>query len=115
MSRTRELAAGGRAVEVEPERLAGFLDRFAAGHSGAVVTTVTPQRVDVTAVDSWTASVPVLFGSLSAQSCQQAGLAADDLLEHLVAPRTSGCCWYAWAGTAALDGSSALTRPGYTR
>ncbi|MGH3886152.1 MAG: hypothetical protein ACRDSZ_06185 [Pseudonocardiaceae bacterium] len=55
MSRTRELAAGGRAVEVEPERLAGFLDRFAAGHGGAVATTVTPQQVDVTAVDGRTA------------------------------------------------------------
>jgi len=68
MSRPRELAAGGRAVEVEPEGLAGFLDRFAAGHGGAVATTVTPQQVDVTAVDGWTASVSVPFGSLSAQS-----------------------------------------------
>jgi hypothetical protein len=30
MSRPWELAAGGRVVEVEPEWLAGFLDRFAA-------------------------------------------------------------------------------------
>ncbi|MGH3902255.1 MAG: acVLRF1 family peptidyl-tRNA hydrolase [Pseudonocardiaceae bacterium] len=90
MSRTRELAAGGRAVEVEPERLAGFLDRFAAGHGGAVATTVTPQRVDVTAVDGWTASVPVPFSSLSAQSCQRDGIAVDDLLAHLMVPRTIG-------------------------
>jgi Actinobacteria/chloroflexi VLRF1 release factor len=90
MSRTRELAAGGRAVEVEPERLTGFLDRFAAGHGGAVATTVTPQQVDVTAVDGWTASVPVPFGSLSAQSGQRDGIAVDDLLEHLMVPRTIG-------------------------
>ncbi|MGH3755123.1 MAG: acVLRF1 family peptidyl-tRNA hydrolase [Pseudonocardiaceae bacterium] len=90
MSRTRELAAGGRAVEVEPERLAGFLDRFAAGHGGAVVTTVTPQQVDVTAVDGWTASVAVPFGPLSAQPGQRAGLAVDDLVEHLMVPRTIG-------------------------
>ncbi|MGH3803893.1 MAG: acVLRF1 family peptidyl-tRNA hydrolase, partial [Pseudonocardiaceae bacterium] len=64
MSRTRELAAGGRAVEVEPERLAGFLNRFTAGHGGAVATTVTPQQVDVTAVDGGTASIPVPFGPL---------------------------------------------------
>ncbi|HSL07984.1 MAG TPA: hypothetical protein VK887_08400 [Pseudonocardiaceae bacterium] len=70
MSRPRELAAGGRAVEVEPAWLAGFLDRFAAGHGGAVATTVTPHQVDVTAVDGWTASVSVPFGSLSAQSGQ---------------------------------------------
>ncbi len=67
MSRTRELAAGGRAVEVEPEQLPGFLDRSAAGHGGTVATTVTPQQVDVTVVDGWTASVPVPFGSLAAQ------------------------------------------------
>ena len=90
MSRIRELAAGGRAVEVEPERLAGFLDRFAAGHGGAVATTVTPQQVDVTAVDGWTASVPVPFGSLPAQSGQRDGIAVDDLLEHLMVPRTIG-------------------------
>lgn len=90
MSRTRELAAGGRAVEVEPERLAGFLDRFAAGHGGAVATTVTPQQVDVAAVDGWTASVPVPFGSLSAQPGQRDGIAVDDLLEYLMVPRTIG-------------------------
>jgi hypothetical protein len=90
MSRTRELAAGGRAVEVEPERLAGFLDRFAGGHGGAVATTVTPQQVDVAAVDGWTASVVVPFGSLSAQSGQRDGIAVDDLLEHLMVPRTIG-------------------------
>jgi hypothetical protein len=90
MSRTRELAAGGRAVEVEPERLAGFLDRFAAGHGGAVTTTVTPQQVDVTAVDGWTASVAVPFGSLSEQSGQRDGIAVDNLLEHLMVPRTIG-------------------------
>ncbi|HEV7453238.1 MAG TPA: acVLRF1 family peptidyl-tRNA hydrolase [Pseudonocardiaceae bacterium] len=90
MSRTRELAAGGRAVEVEPERLAGFLDRFAAGHGGAVATAVTPQQVDVTAVDGWTASVPVPFGLLPAQSGQRDGIAVDDLLVHLMVPRTIG-------------------------
>ncbi|MGH8921119.1 MAG: acVLRF1 family peptidyl-tRNA hydrolase, partial [Actinomycetes bacterium] len=90
MSRTRELAAGGRAVEVEPERLAGFLDRFAAGHGGAVATTITPQQVDVTAADGWTASMPVPFGPLLAQSGQRDGIAVDDLLEHLMVPRTIG-------------------------
>ena len=88
MSRTRELAAGGRAVEVAPERLGGFLDRFAVGHGGAVSTTVTPQRVDVAAGDGWTASVPVPFGLLAVQPGQQGGIAVDELLEHLMTPRT---------------------------
>ncbi|MGH3977080.1 MAG: acVLRF1 family peptidyl-tRNA hydrolase, partial [Pseudonocardiaceae bacterium] len=90
MSRTRELAAGGRAVEVEPERLVGFLERFAAGHGGAVATTVEPRRVDVVAADGWTASIPVPFGPLVAQPGEQVGLAVDNLIDHLMVPRTIG-------------------------
>ncbi len=75
---------------MEPERLAGFLIRFAAGHGGAVATTVTPQRVEVMAGDGWTAVIPVPFGPLAAQPGQRAGLAVDDLLEHLMVPRTIG-------------------------
>jgi len=90
MSRTRELAAGGRAVEVEPERLAGFLDRFAAGHGGVVSTTVAPRQVDLVAGDGWTASVSVPFGPLAVQPGQREGIAIDELLDHLVAPRTIG-------------------------
>jgi len=73
---------------VEPERLAGFRERFAAGHGGAVTTTVARHRVDVAADDGWTASVLVPFGSLSAQSGH--GIAVDDLLAHLMVPRTIG-------------------------
>lgn len=90
MGRTRQLAAGGRAVEVEPERLAGFLERFVAGHGGAVATTVTSRRVDVTAVDGWTASVPVPFAPLPGGPGRRAGLVVDDLIGHLTVPRTIG-------------------------
>jgi hypothetical protein len=90
MSRTRELAGGGRAVEVEPERLAGFLERFAAGHGGVLTTTVEPHRVDVTAGDGATAAIPVPFGPLAAPAGQRAGLVVDDLLDHLMVPRTIG-------------------------
>lgn len=90
MSRTRELAAGGRAVEVEPERLAGFLERFAAGHGGVLSTTVTPQRVDVAAGDGTRASIPVPFGPLVAAPGLRAGLAVDELLDHLMVPRLIG-------------------------
>jgi hypothetical protein len=77
-------------VEVEPERLTGFLERFAAGHGGVLTTTVRPRQVNVAAVDGWTASVPVPFGSLSAQPGQRDGIAVDHLLEHLMVPRTIG-------------------------
>lgn len=75
---------------MEPERLAGFLDRFAAGHGGAAGTTLTPQRVVVAAEDGWTASVPVPFGSLAGQPGQRAGIAVDGLLKHLMRARTLG-------------------------
>lgn len=90
MSRTRELAGGGRAVEVEPERLVGFLERFTAGHGGALTTTVSPQRVEVAAADGWLASMPVPFGPIPTRSGEHAGLAVDDLLDHLMVPRTIG-------------------------
>ncbi len=77
-------------MEVEPERLTGFLERFAAGHGGAVTTTVAPRRVDVAAGDGWTASIPVPFGPLVAQAGKHAGLLVNDLLDHLVVPRTIG-------------------------
>jgi hypothetical protein len=90
MSRTRELAGGGRAVEVEPERLVAFLARFTAGHGGVLTTTVAPQRVDVTARDGAVASIPVPFGPLRAPAGQRTGLAMEDLLEHLMVARTVG-------------------------
>ena len=36
MARTRDVAGGGRAIEVEPERLLGWFDRFAARHGGLI-------------------------------------------------------------------------------
>ncbi|MBV8539823.1 MAG: hypothetical protein JO063_11045 [Pseudonocardiales bacterium] len=90
MSRTRELAGGGRGVEVEPERLVAFLERFATEHGGALTTTVAPRRVDVAAADGARASIPVPFGPLVAPAGQRAGLAVDDLTDHLLVPRTIG-------------------------
>ncbi len=87
---TRELAGGGRAVEVEPERLIGFLERFATRHGGVLTTTVTPTRVDVAVADGTTASIPVPFGPLVTATGQRAGLAIQELLDHLMAPRTIG-------------------------
>lgn len=90
MSRIRELAGGGHAVEVEPERLARFLECFVADHGGALATTVGPQRVDVSAADGWVASMPVPFGPLAASPGQRTGLALDDLLAHVLTVRTIG-------------------------
>lgn len=77
-------------MEVEPERLAGFLDRFAAGHGGIMNTTVEPRRVNVAAVDGWAAAMSVPFGPLVTPAGHRDGLAVEDLINHLMMPRTIG-------------------------
>jgi Actinobacteria/chloroflexi VLRF1 release factor len=64
VARTREAAGGGRAVEVEPERLPGWFDRFAARHGGLVATTGTARCVRMRAADGTSAEVEVPFGGL---------------------------------------------------
>ena len=70
MARTREVAGGGRAVEVEPERLRGWFARFADRHGGlAVVDEVAGRPADrlrFVAGDGVAAEVTVPFGGLPA-------------------------------------------------
>ncbi|MFD7658390.1 acVLRF1 family peptidyl-tRNA hydrolase [Actinosynnema sp. NPDC059797] len=65
MSRVRPVPGGGRAVEVEPERLTGWFERFADRHGGVATTAVTGRRFVVTAVDGTTASATAAFGDLT--------------------------------------------------
>ena len=76
----REVAGGGRAVEVPPERLDGFFARFAERHGGIATTSGTPDEVRVTAVDGTSATAAVPFGPLGEPSV--AGLVA-----HVLRPR----------------------------
>lgn len=64
MTRVRQTAGGGRAVEVAPERLAGWFDRFAARNGGIGDTSATDTEVVVTARNGTTATVPVPFPPL---------------------------------------------------
>ena len=64
MARTRDVAGGGRAVEVEPERLLGWFDRFAARHGGLIAVQGTGREVRVEAADGASAEVVVPFGGL---------------------------------------------------
>jgi Actinobacteria/chloroflexi VLRF1 release factor len=66
MARTREVTGGGRAVEVEPERLAGWFARFAGRHGGLAAVDGNLQRVRFRAADSASAEVDVPFGGLPA-------------------------------------------------
>ncbi|WP_433869335.1 acVLRF1 family peptidyl-tRNA hydrolase [Saccharopolyspora sp. CA-218241] len=90
MSRVRELPGGGRAVEVEPERLVGWFERFAARHGGVERTALTGARVEVRAADGAAAGVAVPFGPLPTAPAEHAGLAVDALVDHLRAPRRIG-------------------------
>lgn len=90
MSRTRPLPGGGRAVEVEPERLTRFLRRFTDNHGGAASTVCGPQEVRVTTGDGSVATVPVPFGPLGRRTVERPGLDVEELVAHLLTPRTIG-------------------------
>ena len=84
------MAGGGRAVEVEPERVAGWFDRFAERHGGVASTTATRAQVTVTAADGATATCAVPFGPLDTEPGEHPGLAIDPLVAHLLRPRRIG-------------------------
>ncbi|MFD9740306.1 acVLRF1 family peptidyl-tRNA hydrolase [Umezawaea sp. NPDC059074] len=83
MSRVRAVSGGGRAVEVEPERLEGWFDRFGLRHGGVSRTVVAPVHVVVTAVDGTRAEVDVPYPPLTTPTL--AGLVA-----HALVPRRIG-------------------------
>jgi VLRF1 release factor-like protein len=89
-----------RWVSVSPERLAGWLDRFAAGH-GDVTSTVDSGAVTVTAVDGTVAELMVPFPPLR----------GDDLVAHALVPRRVGVLLVRLGGYAAgvFDGTKLVT------
>jgi hypothetical protein len=80
MAKARQVAGGGRAVDVPPERLAGWFARFAERHGGIVSTSGTGDEVRVRAADGSTATATVPFGPLEEPS-------VDALVAHALAPR----------------------------
>ena len=95
MARTREVAGGGRAVEVEPERLEGWFARFADRHGDLATVDATPDRLLFRAADGASAEVAVPFGGLPTEHDVPKGAAANDsaldaLLAHLAVPRRIG-------------------------
>jgi hypothetical protein len=76
---------GRRIVDVEPERLAGWLDRFAAAH-GALTWSASPTVVDVVAADGARAACEVPFPPLRSTAEEPyAGL-----VNHAMTARTIG-------------------------
>lgn len=84
MARGRELAGGGRAVEVEPERLERFCAGVAARHGPLVRTEVRTDAVVLTAADSATAELVPTVGGLA--GAVHTGLELGVLLEHVARP-----------------------------
>ena len=76
-----------RTVLVEPERLAGWFDRFAQRHGPIAHTDLAPHKVNVHAEDGATAEVTVPFGPLDVTEGGVDGLAVDELIAHLLRPR----------------------------
>jgi hypothetical protein len=78
-------------VEVAPERLAGWFERFVQRHGGAARTEVAPGRVLVRAADGARAAVEVPFGGLPrGAAAEHDGLELAALQAHLAVPRRIG-------------------------
>jgi predicted NBD/HSP70 family sugar kinase len=80
-----------RWVAVGPERLAGWIERFGAGHGGLAESTVDVEAVTLTAADGTVALLVVPFPPLR----------GDDLVAHALAQRRVGVLLVRLGGYAA--------------
>ncbi|WP_353647496.1 acVLRF1 family peptidyl-tRNA hydrolase [Nakamurella sp. A5-74] len=63
-TRSRPAPGGGRMVDVAPDRLTGWVNRFVAGHAGATEPRVVDDGVLIRAGDGSTASIEVPYPPL---------------------------------------------------
>jgi hypothetical protein len=89
MSKTRQVAGGGRAVEVPPDRIQGWFERFAGRNDGVRGTVLRLDEVVVTGGNGTTATASVPFGPLDAQGSFD-GLSVEPLIAHMLLPRRIG-------------------------
>ncbi|ANN16865.1 hypothetical protein SD37_15215 [Amycolatopsis orientalis] len=87
MARERQVAGGGRAVEVAPDRLEGWYARFAVRNGGIRSTRITPDTVTVTADNGVVAVAKVPFGPLPVEAVTVDGLAIAPLVDHALISR----------------------------
>ncbi len=83
-----------RWVAVGPERLAGWIERFGAGHGGLAQSTVDAEAVTLTAADGTVAELAVPFPPLR-------GSLPGDLVAHALAERRVGVLLVRLGGYAA--------------
>ncbi|ONF63973.1 acVLRF1 family peptidyl-tRNA hydrolase [Amycolatopsis keratiniphila] len=86
MARERQVAGGGWAVEVAPERLEGWYARFAVRNEGVRETRLTAETVTVVADNGVVAVATVPFGPLDTEGTAN-GLAVGPLVEHALVSR----------------------------
>lgn len=86
-----------RWVSVEPERLAGWLERFAAGHGGVSTSTVDSVTVVLTAADGTVADCRAPFPPLRADPADPYG----GLVAHALVDRRVGVLLVRLGGHAA--------------
>lgn len=94
---SRVAPAPGRRVSVEPERLAGWLGRFADRHDGITGCTADPSTVVVAAADGALAECAVPFPPLAADPADPYG----GLVAHALADRRVGVLLVRLGGHAA--------------
>lgn len=88
MTPVRSVAGGGRAVEVDPERVDGWFTRFLERNGGVAEMSATADLVRVSAVNGATASAIVPFRPLVPPDDPR--LAVKVLVLHLMRPRRVG-------------------------
>ncbi|HEY2064002.1 MAG TPA: acVLRF1 family peptidyl-tRNA hydrolase [Amycolatopsis sp.] len=86
MAKARQVAGGGRAVEVAPDRLDGWFTRFAERNDGVRTTVLGAREVCVTAGNGVTATATVPFGPLAVTG-EREGLAVEPFVAHVLVPR----------------------------
>ncbi|MFD5250346.1 acVLRF1 family peptidyl-tRNA hydrolase [Amycolatopsis sp. NPDC058340] len=86
MARERQVAGGGRAVEIAPDRLEGWYARFAVRNEGVRETELRPDTVTVIAGNGVVALATVPFGPLNTEGTEP-GLAVGPLIEHALISR----------------------------
>jgi Actinobacteria/chloroflexi VLRF1 release factor len=104
MSRARPAAGGGRWVDVDPERIAGWVDGFTERH-GPIETSCTPEVVTAAAADGAVAELHVPFPPLAAPMTADpiasfVAHAAQDRLVGVLLVRRGGYAAGVFQGTA---------------
>jgi hypothetical protein len=109
--RARPVSGGGRAVEVDPERVAGWFARFLDRNGGPAAMSATTALVVVRATNGATATATVPFGPLVPPDDPR--LAVDVLVLHAMRPRRIGLLLVRLGGHSvgiAYDGTVELSR-----